>query len=170
MTVPPPGRQTPAADPLDALRGSDRVELGLEAALAALSRLDRLGRRYGPVVRHGGRAAFLLAPGTAELVPELLGWLGWGDGLGLDLRPCAAETPRVPRQRGTEDQPPRPGQRRRRPDGLRTSWLRLGRPGPGLDLRSPDLLRLLDGLAQAAFARSYASRMSLGTRPRSLTV
>ncbi|MEV4556748.1 hypothetical protein AB0K51_07090 [Kitasatospora sp. NPDC049285] len=141
MTLPTtPAVRTGAAAPW---RGSDRVTAPLRPALAALGRLDRLGRPTGPVLRHRGRAVFLLAPGTAEAVPALLCWLGWGAELRLpiearwpaphDGRPTAAhpETPRVPAPRTTAD------------------WLRVGAVRPVLDLRSPDLLRLLDALADA---------------------
>ncbi|MEV4614157.1 hypothetical protein AB0K43_16405 [Kitasatospora sp. NPDC049258] len=141
MTV-PPLVDTPAA-PAAALLDSDRVELPLPPARAALGRLDRLGLRYGAVVRHGGSAAFLLAPGTAELVPALLRWLGWGEELGLGLRPVGAV--RVPLPRGTEWNTPHPERRPRRP----AVWLRPGAGGPALNLGSPDLLRLLDCLADA---------------------
>ncbi|MFJ8040677.1 hypothetical protein ACIRBX_09270 [Kitasatospora sp. NPDC096147] len=146
------------------LLGSDRVELARPAGLAALVRLDRLGRPSGPVLARAGRAAFLLAPGTAEEVPELLDWLGWGPGLGLDLVPLAAGQLRVPpprpaprcrpglRLRGAEEVPPRPTDRP-------AVWLRHGGHGPGLDLRSPDLLRLLDCLADAC------ARARLGLAP-----
>ncbi|KJK58308.1 hypothetical protein UK12_10900 [Saccharothrix sp. ST-888] len=138
-----------------ALLGSDRVELRRPVALAALRRLDRLRRPYGPVVAHGGLAAFLLAQGTGEAVPELLHWLGWGAELGLGLTARAggparggreAAGVRLPRPRGAEDESPRPD---RRPAGPQAVWLRRGESGPGLDLRSPDLLRLLDCLADA---------------------
>ncbi|GAA3044742.1 hypothetical protein GCM10020229_64910 [Kitasatospora albolonga] len=164
MTV-QPGRTAAAA----VLLGSDRVELARPAGLAALGRLDRLGRPTGPVLARGRRAVFLLAPGTAEQVPELLDWLGWGPGLGLDLVPLTAGEPRVPpprppradrpgppragvRPRGAEEDPPRP-------DDRRAVWLRHGGHGPGLDLRSPDLLRLLDCLADAC------ARARLGLAP-----
>ncbi|WP_354641209.1 hypothetical protein [Kitasatospora camelliae] len=136
--------QARPADPLAALLGHDRVELRLRTALAALARLDRLARPYGPVVRRGPLAAFLLAPDTADLVPDLLDWLGWGAGLRLGLRPAGAG--RTPRPRDAEGGPPRP---ERRPPGGRAVWLRPGGGGPALDLRTPDLLRLLDCLADA---------------------
>ncbi|MGK4581509.1 hypothetical protein [Kitasatospora sp. HPMI-4] len=140
----------PPADPATALLASDRVELRLPVALAALRRLDRLRRPCGPVVARGELAAFLLAQGAGEAVPELLQWLGWGAelGLGLTARTGAREAARVrpPRPRGAERLSPRPD---RRPAGPQAVWLRRGEQGPGLDLRSPDLLRLLDCLAEA---------------------
>ncbi|MDH6124452.1 hypothetical protein [Kitasatospora sp. GP82] len=153
------------ADPAAALLGSDRVELRRPVALAALGRLDRLHRPSGPVVARGRLAAFLLAPGAAEAVPELLHWLGWGAELDSALtartaaptvrrgpgNPVSTENTesaggRLPRPRGAGDVSPRPARRLATPQAV---WLRHGEPGPGLDLRSPDLLRLLDCLADA---------------------
>ncbi|BFV58585.1 hypothetical protein KCMC57_up36890 [Kitasatospora sp. CMC57] len=128
--------------PLTALLDSDRVEVRRPVGLASLARLDRLRRPSGPVVARGDRIAFLLAPDTAEAVPELLHWLGWGAELALGLTARAAEPARVPRPRGAENTPPRPEDRP-------TVWLRPAGRGTGLDLRSPDLLRLLDCLADA---------------------
>ncbi|WP_051731901.1 hypothetical protein [Kitasatospora phosalacinea] len=131
MTRPPPA--APAAPPAAALwRGSDRVTAPLGPARAALGRLERLGRTTGPVLRRAGRAAFLLAPGAAEPVPELLRWLGWGPELRLPIEARAAHpgAPRVPEPRTAH-------------------WLRAGTRPPALDLRSPDLLCLLDALADA---------------------
>ncbi|MEV7214187.1 hypothetical protein AB0O31_13965 [Kitasatospora cineracea] len=113
-------------------RGADRVVAPLGPARAALGRLERLGRATGPVLRQADRAVFLLAPGAAEPVPELLRWLGWGPELRLPIEARAAHPgdPRVPEPRTAD-------------------WLRAGAPRPALDLRSPDLLRLLDALADA---------------------
>ncbi|WP_051816506.1 hypothetical protein [Kitasatospora sp. NRRL B-11411] len=113
-------------------RGSDRVLVPLGPARAALGRLERLGRATGPVLRQADRAVFLLAPGAAEPVPDLLRWLGWGPELRLPIEARAAHPgdPRVPEPRTAD-------------------WLRAGAPRPALDLRSPDLLRLLDALADA---------------------
>ncbi|BAJ29219.1 MULTISPECIES: hypothetical protein [Kitasatospora] len=113
-------------------RGSDRLSAPLRPARAALGRLERLGRAGGPVLRQADRAVFLLAPGAAEPVPELLGWLGWGPELGLPIEARAAHPgdPRVPEPRTAD-------------------WLRAGTVRPALDLRSPDLLHLLDALADA---------------------
>ncbi|MGW4803363.1 hypothetical protein [Kitasatospora sp. NPDC004272] len=131
MTRPPPA--VPAAPPaVPVWRGSDRVTVPLGPGRAALGRLERLGHGTGPVLREAGLAVFLLAPGTAEPVPELLGWLGWGPELRLPIEARAAHPgdPRVP--------------------GPRTArWLRAGTGRPALDLRSPGLLCLLDALADA---------------------
>ncbi len=162
----PPDRPGPVRQPAGAegsagavLLGSDRVEVPRPAGLAALRRIDRLHRPCGPVVGCGAVTAFLLAPGVAETVPALLRWLGWGAELGLGLTPrtgagnagagdpaAAATAPLVPRARGAEDEPPRPEWR---VAAWSAVWLRQGEPGPGLDLCSPDLLRLLDCLADA---------------------
>ncbi|GAA1151814.1 hypothetical protein F4556_004017 [Kitasatospora gansuensis] len=141
MTV-PSSRTGLRPVPLTALLDSDRVEVRRPVGLASLARLDRLGRPSGPVVARGDRVAFLLAPDTAEAVPELLHWLGWGAELRLGLTARAAEPARVPRPRGAEEAPPRP-------DDRSAVWLRPAGTGTGLDLRSPDLLRLLDCLADA---------------------
>ncbi|MFC8722599.1 hypothetical protein [Kitasatospora sp. NPDC057198] len=119
----------PAAAPW---RGSDRVAVPLAPGRAALGRLERLGRGAGPVLRQAGLAVFLLAPGAAEPVPELLRWLGWGPELRLPIEARAAYPgdPRVPGPRAAH-------------------WLRTGAGRPALDLRSPDLLCLLDALADA---------------------
>ncbi|MFJ5230723.1 hypothetical protein ACIQBJ_12630 [Kitasatospora sp. NPDC088391] len=135
MTRPPPAPARPSAALRAApgtWRGSDRVSAPLGPGLAALERLERLGRNAGPVLRHRGRAVFLLAPGTAEPVPDLLAWLGWGPELRLPVESAAAHpgNPRVPEPRTSD-------------------WLRAGAPRPVLDLRSPDLLCLLDALADA---------------------
>ncbi|WP_344459363.1 hypothetical protein [Kitasatospora kazusensis] len=158
--APAPAARAPGGAPLAALLGSDRVEVPGPAGAAALGRLDRLRRPYGPVIGHGAVTAFLLAPGAAETVPDLLHWLGWGAELGLGLTARAAWTepaartgpaapgPAVllPRARGAEEEPPRPEWC---PAAVPAVWLRQGEPGPGLDLCSPDLLRLLDCLADA---------------------
>ncbi|MFD8594800.1 hypothetical protein ACFV1L_07350 [Kitasatospora sp. NPDC059646] len=131
MTRPPPAAaRTPA--PVAGWRGSDRVTAPLRPALAALDRLDRLGRTTGPVLRRGGLAVFLLAPGAAEPVPDLLGWLGWGPELRLPIDAVAAH----------------PGEARV-PEPRTADWLRAGAARPAADLRSPDLLCLLDALADA---------------------
>lgn len=144
--------------PTAALLDSDRLELPARAGQAALARLERLGRPTGPVLRatdqRGAERWFhLLAAGTAELVPGLLCWLGWGPELGLDLRATAGRAgapAAVPRPRGAEDDPPRPVTGGHPLPSVR--WVRArAAAGPplGLDLASPALLQLLDGLAEA---------------------
>jgi hypothetical protein len=73
----------------------DAVEAPLDAGLAALAQLRRRGRPCGQVAVEGDRLLLRLAPGSAEDVPELLQWLGWGhlDGV-LRTRPM----PLVPHQ------------------------------------------------------------------------
>lgn len=71
----------------------EALEVPLGPGLAALDALARLGRRTAPVAADGDRLLVLLAPGSAEEVPGILGWLGWShlDGQ-LKTRPirCAA--------------------------------------------------------------------------------
>ncbi|MDH6137282.1 hypothetical protein P3T37_006714 [Kitasatospora sp. MAA4] len=158
MSSPQSPTRSQGADPAATLLGCDRLELAAGAGRAALARSERLGRPTGPVLQAtaaqtGERWLYLLAEGTAELVPGLLHWLGWGPELGLDLaaRPALPQRPAtVPRPRGAEEDPPRPVT-----DGhalCRVRWVRArSAAGPplGLDLASPALLRLLDGLAEA---------------------
>ncbi len=69
------------------------LEAPLEPGLAALDGLARIGRRPAPVAADGDRLLVLLAPGSAEEVPGILGWLGWShlDGqLNTRLINCAA--------------------------------------------------------------------------------
>jgi len=55
----------------------EALEAPLGPGLAALDGLARLGRRPAPVAADGDRLLVLLAPGSAEEVPGILGWLGW---------------------------------------------------------------------------------------------
>ncbi|MFJ1753002.1 hypothetical protein [Kitasatospora sp. NPDC088134] len=149
MTRPLPAPARPPAAPGAAAvvwRGSDRVSAPRGPGLAALERLELLGRSAGPVLLHRDRVVFLLAPGTAEPVPELLAWLGWGPELRLPVESAAAHpgNPRVPEPRTSD-------------------WLRTGAARPVLDLRSPDLLCLLDALADAC-ARDRLGLPPAGTR------
>ena len=59
------------------------LDAPLGPGLTALARMDRLGRRTGPVAASGDRLLVLLRPGTSEEVPDVLRWLGWShlDGL-----------------------------------------------------------------------------------------
>ncbi len=71
------------------------LEAPLGPGLAALEGLARLGlgRRTAPVAADGDRLLVLLTPGSAEEVPDILGWLGWShlDGqLNTRLIHCAA--------------------------------------------------------------------------------
>ncbi|MEZ0091454.1 hypothetical protein ABH925_002616 [Streptacidiphilus sp. EB129] len=76
----------------------DRVDAPLDAGLAALARLRRRGRPTGAVTVHGDRLTVRLAPGSAEDVPDLLRWLGWGhlDGVLRARRGCAAPPALLP--------------------------------------------------------------------------
>ncbi len=64
----------------------DVLDVPQPAGRFALLRLERLGLPLGPVAAAPhGRAWFLVAPGTAAALPELLYRTGW-DGARLDLR------------------------------------------------------------------------------------
>ncbi|MDT0378735.1 bifunctional DNA primase/polymerase [Streptomyces sp. DSM 42041] len=76
-----------AAMLLPAGRTFDVLEVSEEAGRRALVRLERMGLPTGPVaIAPHGRAWFLVAPGAAEDLPELLYRMGWDDTTGLDLR------------------------------------------------------------------------------------
>ncbi|RAG84857.1 hypothetical protein DN069_14735 [Streptacidiphilus pinicola] len=120
----------------------------LAGGLLALARMDLRDREPGSVWTRGDRLLLALTPGAAEELPGLLLWLGWGH-----LAPVL----------------------RGRAGGGTGRLLRPG-PSPGPE----PLARLLDTCADACarvqieataqpWAFSYASRMLLGTRPRSLT-
>ncbi|MEW2218267.1 bifunctional DNA primase/polymerase [Streptomyces sp. NPDC006990] len=67
-------------------RAFDVIEVAEHAALCALARLERMGVPLGPVAATpAGRAWFLVAPGAAAELPELLYRMGWDDA-DLDLR------------------------------------------------------------------------------------
>ncbi|MGP4112395.1 bifunctional DNA primase/polymerase [Streptomyces sp. 4N509B] len=64
----------------------DVIEVPSAAARCAVQRMERMGLPLGPVaVAPHGRAWFLVAPGAAAALPELLYRTGW-DGAALDLR------------------------------------------------------------------------------------
>jgi hypothetical protein len=68
-------------------RAFDVVELAEPAGRRALVRLERMGLPLGPVIAAPeGRAHFLVAPGAAAELPELLYRTGWDDPTSLDLR------------------------------------------------------------------------------------
>lgn len=72
---------------LPAGRSFDVVEVSERAGCRALARLERMGTPLGPVLATpDGRARFLVAPGAAAELPELLYKMGWDDAA-LDLRP-----------------------------------------------------------------------------------
>ncbi|MEY9962073.1 hypothetical protein ABIA33_000094 [Streptacidiphilus sp. MAP12-16] len=128
---------TAEAAPVDQVartEACDLVDAPLDAGLAALEHMRRRGRRMGPVAVSGDRLLVLLAPGSAEEVPRLLHWLGWGhlDGV-LRARTGTAELEALlPRQHGDS-----------RPSGL--------------DLRTQELPRMLDTFADAC-ARAQLDR------------
>lgn len=67
-------------------RSFDVIEVGEAAGHRALVRLERMGLPLGPVaVTPHGRTWFLVAPGAAAELPELLYRMGWDDAR-LDLR------------------------------------------------------------------------------------
>ncbi|MGW8380747.1 bifunctional DNA primase/polymerase [Streptomyces sp. ODS28] len=67
-------------------RAFDVIEVEATAGHRALVRLERMGLPLGPVaVAPHGRAWFLVAPGAAAELPELLYRMGWDDAR-LDLR------------------------------------------------------------------------------------
>jgi hypothetical protein len=137
----------------------DLLDVPLAGGLLALARMDLRGRPTGAAWTLGERLLIPVPPGAADDLPGLLHWLGWGHLHGL-LRVARAGT-------GAAALPLRPGVT----------------PCP------EPLTRLLDTCADACarvqleradrsgrtgrpdqpWAFSYASRMLLGTRPRSLT-
>jgi hypothetical protein len=68
-------------------RSFDVIEVADTAGRRALVRLERMGLPLGPVIATPeGRAQFLVAPGGAAELPELLYRMGWDDPSSLDLR------------------------------------------------------------------------------------
>lgn len=68
-------------------RSFDVIEVAESAGRHALVRLERMGLPLGPVIAAPeGRAHFLVAPGAAAELPELLYRMGWDDPSALDLR------------------------------------------------------------------------------------
>jgi hypothetical protein len=68
-------------------RAFDVIEVAEAAGRHALARLERMGLPVGPVAATpDGRAQFLVAPGAAAALPELLYRMGWDDPAALDLR------------------------------------------------------------------------------------
>ncbi|MFJ4833201.1 bifunctional DNA primase/polymerase [Streptomyces sp. NPDC088747] len=66
-------------------RAFDVIEVAEAAGRRALVRLERMGLPLGPVaVTPDGRAQFLVAPGSAPELPQLLYRMGWDDAF-LDL-------------------------------------------------------------------------------------
>ncbi|GAA0654939.1 bifunctional DNA primase/polymerase [Streptomyces thermocarboxydovorans] len=72
---------------LPAGRAFDVLEVAESAGRHALARLERMGLPVGPVAATpDGRAQFLVAPGAADALPELLYRMGWDAPAALDLR------------------------------------------------------------------------------------
>ncbi|MFE3328319.1 SCO3374 family protein [Streptomyces sp. NPDC059176] len=172
----------------------DVLELPADAGFLLLKRWVRTG----PVALEGNRMRLLVAAGSAEELPGLLGWLEWG-GIGLGLSalgpggvmvapaPPGITDPHAPRGAAVWLRPPEPG---RDVEPLLPALAPVGHSaGPGGGGGTPDLVRLVDAAANAchrarllrtntappkahaqALAFSYASRISAGTRPRSLTL
>ncbi|MEU8989736.1 bifunctional DNA primase/polymerase [Streptomyces sp. NPDC048558] len=68
-------------------RAFDVIEVAEPAGRRALARLERMGLPLGPVTATPeGRAQFLVSPGAAAELPELLYRMGWDDPTHLDLR------------------------------------------------------------------------------------
>ncbi|MEV6974267.1 bifunctional DNA primase/polymerase [Kitasatospora sp. NPDC093806] len=66
-------------------RAFDVLDVPEAAGLQALVRLERMGTQVGPVLAAPtGRLQFLVAPGTARRLPDLLYRMGWDDAA-LDL-------------------------------------------------------------------------------------
>lgn len=107
----------------------DALDVPEAAGYQALLRLERMGVRPGPVLlTPQARALFLVAPHTAEVLPDLLYRTGWDDA-DLDLV-CHGAGASVPA-------PPTP----------QTRWLR--RPSLDTTARPPEARLLLGTLAYA---------------------
>ncbi|MEU8514838.1 bifunctional DNA primase/polymerase [Kitasatospora sp. NPDC048722] len=66
-------------------RAFDVLDVPEQAGVQALVRLERMGTQVGPVLTAPtGRLQFLVAPGTARRLPDLLYRMGWDDAA-LDL-------------------------------------------------------------------------------------
>jgi hypothetical protein len=71
-------------------RVADAIDVSERAGCLAMVRLERMGIRLGPVLgTPHGRALFFVAPGAADVLPELLYKMGWDDAE-LDLRSLGA--------------------------------------------------------------------------------
>ncbi|MGP3924001.1 SCO3374 family protein [Streptomyces sp. 8N616] len=181
----------PDGPPVELLTGLrfDVLELPAEAGSAVLRRMPRTG----PVALDGLSMRFLVAAGSAEQLPELLDWLEWS-GVALDLVALGPgdrmPAPRPAGSRAAAGSGPQPVWLRPPEPGceveptLPAAALGGVPGGRGGDSESaPDLVRLVGAAATEchrarllsasraqAFAFSYASRISAGTRPRSLTL
>lgn len=123
------GWPTAGGPPLELLTGVrfDVLELPAAAGLAVLRRVPDTG----PVALHGTRMRLLVAPGSAQELPELLRWLEWG-GVPLGLSALGARWSRpCPRRRCAAGHGP--GAPVRPPPISYGSWARRRRSatGPG---------------------------------------
>ncbi|MGD9484667.1 hypothetical protein WDH52_15635 [Streptomyces sp. TRM70308] len=155
----------------------DYLELPLDAGVALLRR----GVPSGAVEwdAPGARLRVRVPPGSAEELPGLLEWLQWG---GVRLELTARPGPRCARcaATGADAGAGGAGCGSR---GATTVSLRPPEGDAGRDGVEADLVRLVSAAATEChravlhrsasgqpFAFSYASRISAGTRPRSLTL
>ncbi|MCF2529350.1 hypothetical protein [Yinghuangia soli] len=135
----------------------DVLDVPGAAGTRALRRAERIGLPLGPVAATAaGRVQFFVAPGVAEDLPGLLDWLDWS-GVGLDLRAFGAgDSVPAPSPWPATWLAPWPR------DWESARWLRAPaasrlRWAPGaraetlmrVDVRFPDVTRLLSGLADA---------------------
>ncbi|WP_211280310.1 SCO3374 family protein [Streptomyces lushanensis] len=151
----------------------DVLELPADAGAAVLRRIGPTG----PVALLGGRMGLLVAEGSAEELPGLLGWLEWG-GIALGLTALGAggriTAPAPPRWTGCSAQgaamwlrPPEPGldtESTLPALALRGRGIGNGGSGGG----APDLVRLVDAAATECH-RARLSRTSRGNTPRTNT-
>jgi hypothetical protein len=138
----------------------DVLDVPGAAGMRAFRRAERLGLPLGPVAATAaGRVQFFVAPGVAEDVPALLDWLDWS-GVELDLRAFGAgdAVPAPSPWPATWLSPwPREWESSRWLRPPAASRLRCA-PGAGaeplmcVDVRFPDVTRLLSGLADACQA------------------
>ncbi|UQI48584.1 SCO3374 family protein [Streptomyces sp. HU2014] len=186
--------------PLSLLTGVrfDALDLPVDAGFAVLRRVGRTGPVA--LDGRARRLRFLIAAGSADELPGLLDWLEWGGvaldltALGAGGR-IVAPLPRSAGDRGGRGHLGALGAGRavwvRPPEPGREVEPTLPVTGLGGEGGAPDLVRLVSAAAtechrarllRAGEARtrrptgdqplafSYASRMSAGTRPRSLTL
>ncbi|MCC9740145.1 SCO3374 family protein [Streptomyces sp. MNU89] len=138
------GWPTAGGTPLELLTGVrfDVLELPAAAGLAVLRRVPGTG----PVALHGTRMRLLVAPGSAQELPELLRWLEWGGvPLGLSALGAGGRTA-APLARGAGGgpvwlRPPVPG--REVEPALPAATVRGGTRAGGAGASAPDLVRLL---------------------------
>ncbi|MGA4539856.1 SCO3374 family protein [Uniformispora flossi] len=149
----------------------DVLDVPGRAGTRALRRAEQFGMPVGPVAATaGGRMQFFVAPGVAESLPELLDWLDWA-GLDLDLRAFGAgdSVPAPSPWPATWLAPwPRAWEASRWLRAPAASRLRCAagstpEPLMAVDVRFPDVTRLLSGLAHACQQVRLLPRRSAGT-------